>query len=217
MLSTLTLLFLSITAATTKTTTATATPVSGSSFITAFDLLPQVNFKLDMRKDEACKVACRVKLDAEAAKNFKEKIDGNYRVNMILGNVSVTERQVEGFPIGFKGSYYPSGKEVYFINNHLSFKVMYHVNPEDDSAQIVGFHVDPYSINHEYECPWNDENPHLLTCNQHTNGVNQAFKMPLRIETDTEVVFTYDVSFFEYDYKQPRIRRQLFPGPNIIF
>ncbi|KAG8487546.1 hypothetical protein CXB51_016166 [Gossypium anomalum] len=100
-----------------------------------------------MRKDEACKVACRVKLDAEAAKNFKKKIDGNYRVNMILGNVSVTERQVEGFPIGFKGSYYPRGKAVYFINNHLSFKVMYHVNPEDDSAQIVGFHV------YTYRCP----------------------------------------------------------------
>lgn len=37
-----------------------------------------------MRKEEPCKVACRVKLDAEAAKNFKEKIDDEYRVNMYV-------------------------------------------------------------------------------------------------------------------------------------
>lgn len=35
-----------------------------------------------MGRDENCKVACRVKLNQEAAKNFKEKIDDEYRVNM---------------------------------------------------------------------------------------------------------------------------------------
>lgn len=35
-----------------------------------------------MRSNEVCKVACRGKLSAEAAKNFKEKIDDEYRVNM---------------------------------------------------------------------------------------------------------------------------------------
>jgi hypothetical protein len=37
-----------------------------------------------MRRDESCKVVCRPKLSAEAAKNFKEKIDDEYRVNMYV-------------------------------------------------------------------------------------------------------------------------------------
>ena len=35
-----------------------------------------------MRRDESCKVVCRRHLSQEAAKNFKEKIDDEYRVNM---------------------------------------------------------------------------------------------------------------------------------------
>lgn len=31
----------------------------------------------------------------------------------------------------------------YDINNHLSFKVMYHLDPETDDARIVGFEVIP--------------------------------------------------------------------------
>lgn len=36
-----------------------------------------------------------------------------------------------------------SKEEKYFIHNHLSFKVMYHKDPETDSARIVGFEVSP--------------------------------------------------------------------------
>lgn len=35
-----------------------------------------------MRQDQSCQVLCRQKLDAESAKNFKEKIDDEYKVNM---------------------------------------------------------------------------------------------------------------------------------------
>jgi hypothetical protein len=34
-------------------------------------------------------------------------------------------------------------EEKYFIHNHLSFRVMYHKDPETDSARIVGFEVTP--------------------------------------------------------------------------
>lgn len=36
-----------------------------------------------------------------------------------------------------------SKEEKYFINNHLSFRVMYHKDLESDSARIVGFEVTP--------------------------------------------------------------------------
>lgn len=35
-----------------------------------------------MREEQTCKVGCRIKLDAAAAKNYKEKIGDEYRVNM---------------------------------------------------------------------------------------------------------------------------------------
>lgn len=36
-----------------------------------------------------------------------------------------------------------SKEEKYFINNHLSFRVMYHKDLETDAARIVGFEVTP--------------------------------------------------------------------------
>lgn len=36
-----------------------------------------------------------------------------------------------------------SKEEKYFINNHLSFRVMYHKDSETDAARIVGFEVTP--------------------------------------------------------------------------
>lgn len=38
--------------------------------------------QFEMMEEQPCKVACGVTLDAESAKNFKEKIDDEYRVNM---------------------------------------------------------------------------------------------------------------------------------------
>lgn len=38
---------------------------------------------------------------------------------------------------------FQSKEEKYFINNHLSFRVMYHKDPESDTARIVGFEVTP--------------------------------------------------------------------------
>lgn len=80
-----------------------------------------------------------------------------------------------GFRVGFKGNYagvssaaegscyswmpwniwslciyllLQSKEEKYFINNHLSFRVMYHKDPETDSARIVGFEVTPNRFCH---------------------------------------------------------------------
>lgn len=37
-----------------------------------------------MREEKSCTVACKYTLDAQAAKDFKEKIDDEYRVNMYV-------------------------------------------------------------------------------------------------------------------------------------
>ncbi|KAF8388820.1 hypothetical protein HHK36_025500 [Tetracentron sinense] len=107
-----------------------------------------------MEEEQSCKVACRMKLNAGSAKNFKEKIDDEYRVNMILDNLPVAVLRQRrdgsklttyehGFRVGFKGNYAGRKDEKYFINNHLSFRVMYHKDSETDLARIVGFEVTP--------------------------------------------------------------------------
>ncbi|KAL0346692.1 UNVERIFIED_CONTAM: Transmembrane 9 superfamily member 7 [Sesamum calycinum] len=40
-------------------------------------------YSFSMRKPESCKIACRVKLTAASAKNFRKKINDDYRVNII--------------------------------------------------------------------------------------------------------------------------------------
>ncbi|KAK1289564.1 hypothetical protein QJS10_CPB18g00755 [Acorus calamus] len=165
-------------------------------------------YTFKMRTDESCKVACRKTLSAESAKNFKEKIDDDYRVNMILDNLPVAVNRLKkdgshsyehGFQIGLKG---PGGSKKdakYYINNHLSFKVMYHKDLETDEARIVGFEVTPISINHEYKT-WDEKNPRLVTCNSGTKIVPGS-TVPQEVEVNKEIIFTYDVTFEESPIK----------------
>ncbi|ERN19807.1 hypothetical protein AMTRI_Chr05g61130 [Amborella trichopoda] len=163
-----------------------------------------------MRELESCKIGCIIKLDRESTKNFKEKIDDEYRVNMILDNLPVavllqkrdgsqSSTYEHGFRVGFKASYSGSIEEKYFINNHLHFRVMYHIDVETDSARIVGFEVTPYSVNHEYKQPWDGKG--LITCNPSTKNIIQSSNVPQEVEADKEVIFTYDVTFQASDIK----------------
>ncbi|KAL4386516.1 hypothetical protein GQ457_09G005820 [Hibiscus cannabinus] len=191
----------------------------------------------EMREDQPCKVVCRKKLNAESAKKFKEKIDDEYRVNMILDNLPVavlrqrrdgsqSTTYEHGFRVGFKGNYAgvwsgnlvlfsnfymfftlivtvmpsQSKEEKYFINNHLSFRVMFHRDTETDATRIVGFEVTPNSINHEYK-EWDEKNPQIATCNKDTKYLTQGSTVPQEVDVGKEIVFTYDVTFKESDIK----------------
>lgn len=74
--------------------------------------------QFEMRNDQLCKVVCRKeKFSPEALKNFKAKIDGEYRINMILDNLPVAEVRIRhdngqkvkiyerGFAVGFKENF----------------------------------------------------------------------------------------------------------------
>ncbi|CAL9053798.1 unnamed protein product [Musa banksii] len=156
-------------------------------------------YAFKMRRDESCKVACLIKLSSEAAKNFKEKIDDEYRVNMILDNLPVAVPRLrrdgsqdtsyeQGFHVGYKSK---DGK--YYLSNHLSFKVMYHKDPESDGARIVGFEVIPSSVKHE-SGNWDDKNPKVTTCNSDTK-ITPGSNALQEVAADTHVVFSYDVTF----------------------
>ncbi|XP_073064481.1 transmembrane 9 superfamily member 7 [Primulina eburnea] len=164
-----------------------------------------------MREEQSCTVACKVTLEEQDAKNFKEKIDDEYRANMILDNLPVavirqrrdgiTSTTYEhGFRVGFIGNYAGSKEGKYFIHNHLSFRVMYHKDPETESARIVGFEVSPASINHEFK-DWDENHPKVTTCSSNTKNLIQGGTSPQEVVAGKDVVFSYDVTFKESNIK----------------
>ncbi|KAK4274498.1 hypothetical protein QN277_017706 [Acacia crassicarpa] len=164
-----------------------------------------------MREPQMCNVVCKLKLDAKTAKDFKEKIDDEYRVNMILDNLPlvVPLKRIDqdstvyqlGFHVGLKGQYTGSKEEKYFIHNHLSFTVKYHKDEVTESARIVGFEVKPFSVKHEYEGKWEDKKTRLTTCDPHTQRAVVNSNTPQEVEENNEIIFTYDVEFQPSDVK----------------
>ncbi|CAN1352394.1 Transmembrane 9 superfamily member 8 [Linum perenne] len=176
------------------------------------DRIENSPYVFQMREPKMCNILCRINPDTKTAKEFKEKINDEYRVNMILDNLPlvVPMKRLEqesptiyqlGYHVGFKGQYSGSKEEKHFVHNHLSFTVKYHKDLQTDSARIVGFEVKPYSIKHEYEEKWNDDKTRLLTCDPHTKRTVANSNTPQEVDDKKEIVFTYDVDFLESDVK----------------
>ncbi|GKU87377.1 hypothetical protein SLEP1_g1782 [Rubroshorea leprosula] len=163
-----------------------------------------------MREPQTCNVVCRLTLDAKTAKEFKEKVENDYRVNMILDNlpllvpihISIWEPVFYrlGFHVGLKGSYDGGKEKKYFIYNHLAFTVKYHKDLQTDLSMIVGFEVKPFSVQHEYEGIWNEKTL-LKTCDPNAKQTVMNSNSLQEVEEKKEIIFTYDVEFQESDTK----------------
>ncbi|KAG4195277.1 hypothetical protein ERO13_A06G102000v2 [Gossypium hirsutum] len=175
------------------------------------DRIENSPYAFTMQEPQLCTVLCRIMIDAKTAKQFKVKIDDEYRVNMILDNLplvvpikrldqaSNTVYQL-GYHIGLKGQYAGNKEEKYFIHNHLAFTVKYHRDLRTGSSRIVGFEVKPYSIKHEYEGKWS-EKTRLTTCDPHAKRTVVNSNTPLEVEVNKEIIFSYDVEYQESDVK----------------
>eukprot|EP00239_Pterosperma_sp_CCMP1384_P006602 CAMPEP_0197846788 /NCGR_PEP_ID=MMETSP1438-20131217/4352_1 /TAXON_ID=1461541 /ORGANISM="Pterosperma sp., Strain CCMP1384" /LENGTH=640 /DNA_ID=CAMNT_0043458551 /DNA_START=225 /DNA_END=2147 /DNA_ORIENTATION=+ len=165
-------------------------------------------YQLEVRLDEQCKVVCKIDgLSASQAKDFKGKIDDDYRVNMILDNLPVAMVKIReendqpiktyerGYPVGFKAAIEEGGEMKHFLHNHLRFTILYHKDVETDLARIVGFEVEPFSVKHEYEPPWDPVKPSLETCSPGRMQYVTHGLAPQMVETSEEIIFTYDVVF----------------------
>lgn len=176
------------------------------------DRIENSPYVFEMREPEMCHVVCKITLTDKEAKELKEKIEDEYRVNMILDNLplvvpikrldqdSPTVYQ-HGFHVGVKGQYSGSKDERYFIHNHLSFLVKYHKDEQMDLARIVGFEVKPFSVKHEYEGEWKGDKMRLSTCDPHAKKTVVSSDSPQEVEEKMDIVFTYDVEFQESDVK----------------
>jgi transmembrane 9 superfamily protein 2/4 len=106
-----------------------------------------------------------------------------------------------GYPVGFKALIQEGGEEKYFLHNHLRFTILYHRDMETDLSRIVGFEVEPFSVRHDYEQPWNPVRPVLKTCNPGSMTYVTHGLPPQLVEENEEVIFTYDALFKVSDIK----------------
>ncbi|KAL8145277.1 transmembrane 9 superfamily member 8-like [Apium graveolens] len=176
------------------------------------DRIENSPYQFKMREPQMCNVLCRITLNGKTAKKLKEKIDDEYRVNMILDNLPLVvpvqrpDRETSsfvyqhGYHVGFKGQYAGSKEEKYFINNHLTFTVKYHKDVQTDTARIVGFEVKPFSAKHDYEGQWT-EKTRLTTCDPHAKRTIISSESPQEVEDKKEIIFTYDVDYEASDVK----------------
>lgn len=173
------------------------------------DRIENSPYEFKMREPQMCNILCRKTLNAKTAKDFKEKIDDEYRVNMILDNLPLvvrierTELRVyqQGFNVGVKGQYAGTKEQKHFIYNHLKFTVKYHQDKETGATRIVGFEVEPFSVKHAYEGEWSEKTTTLTTCNPHAKREVTSSESPQEVEDKNEVIFTYDVRFQDSEIK----------------
>lgn len=167
------------------------------------DRIENSPYLLYMRTDEYCKILCQVALDAGHAAQFKRSIDEAYHHNWIVDNIPaasvidteafVTTSYSRGFPVG----YYDRVAGKHYLYNHASIVIEYHeVVP--DGNRIVGFYVEPFSINHAFmgSKVWDGKEaaPPLQTCsNTKPVDITIAKGHGLALLKAIKIIYTYDV------------------------
>ncbi|KAG0544824.1 hypothetical protein BDA96_02G309700 [Sorghum bicolor] len=175
------------------------------------DRIENSPYVFKMGEPKMCQIVCKAKIGEKEAKELKGKIEDEYRVNMILDNLPLVvpvKRQDKnsiayqgGYHVGLKGLYSGTKDEKYFIHNHLSFAVKYHRDENSGLSRIVGFEVNPHSVKHQVDDKWNGVDTRLSTCDPHASKFVTNSDNPQEVETDKEIIFTYDVHFEESEIK----------------
>jgi len=175
------------------------------------DRIENSPYVFKMGEPKMCQIVCRAPITEKEAKELKEKIEDEYRVNMILDNlplvVPVTRQDKNsiayqgGYHVGAKGLYSGTKDEKYFIHNHLSFTVKYHKDDNLEHSRIVGFEVNPHSVKHQVDDKWNGVDTRLSTCDPHASKFVINSDSPQEVEVGKEIIFTYDVRFEESEIK----------------
>lgn len=124
------------------------------------DIIKPSRYTGQMKHDITCTKLCTTKpkekdptKPSRQLKKLKQRIDDEYRGQLILDNLPVSEVYIWegrkealyyklGYPLGMPGNKTrPS-----YVNNHLSFTIKYHEPVGIPGFRIVGFNVVPYSV-----------------------------------------------------------------------
>jgi transmembrane 9 superfamily member 2/4 len=166
-------------------------------------------YVLNMLNEMYCQILCQITLSKVEAAKLRLHIKYGYHNNWIIDNLpsaavglnsatgGTQTHYAGGFPIGFIAS---NTKKPY-IFNHVNIIVDYHQrDPDIESYRVVGFSVEPMSIDHEFlgGYKWDGEskevlNRQLATCDHNVHMVRSRINKNQLVEPDAKILFTYDV------------------------
>ena len=173
-------------------------------------------YNINMLTESYCEKLCQVELSTADAARLRLHIKYGYHNNWIIDNLpsaavglnAVTRKKQKhyagGFPIGFLSA--DTGKP--YIFNHVNIIVDYHqYDPEIESYRVVGFAVEPISIDHKFTggFDWDGVategwSKKLETCPQSgTHMEREMVRSSMLIEPKTKIIFTYDVIWKQSD------------------
>ncbi|KAI7989499.1 Transmembrane 9 superfamily member 11 [Camellia lanceoleosa] len=189
------------------------------------DRIENSPFRFKMYTNESEIMLCNSHpLSADEFKVLKERIDELYQVNVNLDNLpAIRYMKKESFFLRWTG--YPIGikvEDIYYVFNHLKFKVLVHKCEETSMAGVigvgdgaeliftgdnstsdskgylvVGFEVVPCSYQHKPESVKNlkmyDKYPSPIQCDPVT--------VAMPIKEGQTITFSYEVSFVESEIK----------------
>eukprot|EP01100_Stratorugosa_tubuloviscum_P000651 TRINITY_DN1143_c0_g2_i1.p1 TRINITY_DN1143_c0_g2~~TRINITY_DN1143_c0_g2_i1.p1 ORF type:complete len:630 (-),score=245.86 TRINITY_DN1143_c0_g2_i1:107-1996(-) len=164
------------------------------------DRIENSPYRIESGIDSECKILCHKTYSKEQLKIFAERIEEDYRINLLLDNLPAATKKPMidssgkkitiydvGFPLGRKGKDIEGGDEnQVYINNHINMKIFYHTAEALEGRRIVGFEVEPESIQHS--TVENNEVP--STCFQ------RASTIPQSVSVDSATIsWTYSVKW----------------------
>lgn len=192
------------------------------------DRIENSPYRFKMFKNESEIFLCLTdKLSADSFKLLKKRIDEMYQVNPMLDNLpAIRYTKKDGYVLRWTG--YPVGikvQDVYYVFNHLKFKVLVHKYEEaanvarvmgtGDAAEViptvgkkdsdvpgymvVGFEVVPCSFAHNGE-----STKKLKMYERYTTPIKcDSSSVSMSVKEGQSIVFSYEVSFEESDIKWP--------------
>lgn len=181
------------------------------------DVIESSPYEIKMRVVEACKVLCRRTYTDSELQQFSDKIEDEYRVNMLVDNLPAVTKYYtsngddnvepethfeKGFELGFVGSPSIPGSEpgVKYINNHIRLIVQYHGHEDpnnDNNFRVVGFEVEAFSVKHELSGEWKgNRDTRLKTCTPLNKVTRALTPQPVTpFMDDKQIIWSYDVQW----------------------
>ncbi|OQO01843.1 hypothetical protein B0A48_12316 [Cryoendolithus antarcticus] len=118
------------------------------------------DYELEMLKDDEAHYLCSHKVDRAGLRKAVEVVKNGYMAEWIVDNLPAATSFVtvdksrkyysSGFKMGYSDHDAVTGKQRFFINNHVTIVIRYHTAPGRDGQQgkkvIVGFEAYPKSI-----------------------------------------------------------------------
>lgn len=174
-------------------------------------------YTINMLREVYCSVVCQITPDVAATKNLKMHIKYGYHNNWIIDNLPSAalglsdkgyrrKHYAGGFPIGLVDI----DSKNYFIFNHVNIHIDYHqVEGLDDKYRVVGFSVEPISIQHKFanDFIWDGISTEahrkpIETCpNTGMHVPSEHHYSPQMVEEGIPILFTYDVLWNPSDVK----------------